>query len=1313
MSELKPNITVPLKISIFYGHAASNIGDLAINTGQMALLRESFPGAVINLVFFSASSQYLNDALVSFGREVDYIFNFTPSPLKALKYLSDPADFLKHCGAQDADLIVMASGEHLFSYIENENIDSLFWRTLPVLAAKAADKQSVLLPSTLGPFEVNEASDLMTTVLGLVDNFAIRDTFSKQYAEELLKTNNPNILLDPAFFINPSTDNLVLSGDDFIAPDEHLAIVMRSEGWGIRLSSVARTTATNSFKQDNYKTSAAFQFARHLCDDYLKQTGGTIVLYVQTIADKQLTEFLFSDLIQTWGEESIKIYRPKSVNDYLRCLLAASCTVASRFHAIILSLVIGKPSYGVFFDAHGHKMPGLFDLIGASEKCFGLNNNISPKNLSEKVLIEVLGPQEWLGSILGHIDQLRKETISWLKSITQKDYEAKELIHALSVYNSFAVEYFINCLKEESVNKHDKLQLQKLHMDLLKERKDLQEKHTVLQEEHKKTRKRLYRTTLRLTDHRTQINLLKLHEKKMRSSIAFRIGQTIVKDAKRPLHWLLFPIKLLRLYLVHRKNLSRTSQDAYIVKTPDVKKAKTPDVKKAKTQIDLIKHLSVDSVSPISSVDNRICYVLHNSLPYASGGYATRAHGLSRGFIQSGFEVFALTRPGFPHDVMDIDFSDVIDEKIDGVHYGRIHFPQRKGVPTADYMDSIIDEFEKKFRKIRPSVVLAASFYITAFPALIAARRLGIPCIYELRGLAEITRMSRDKNYKGSADYNTRVRMEAETAIAADHVFTLTEPMRQELVVRGVEAEKITLLPNSCDETRFSPLERNMLLADSLGIPIDVPVIGYIGTIVDYEGLDDLVNACGLLKQRGIVFRLIIVGSEDATGAIVGKISTHLKKSAATSGLNEWLIMPGRIPHEQVEDYYSLIDIAPFPRKPWPVCEMVSPMKPLEALAMKKAVIVSSVSALQAMISDEETGLVFEKGNVNALTDALQRLAEDEELRLRLGERGRTFVETERNWTKTAEKGAVVIRDTIFKEGAAPEGIVPESGLVDAAPDGSHEGADTEGTNPVSTPVDAASNDGPEGATPSRKKQYDVERDFKAPLLSVQRNNKSSKIRFPAWWHLVPKSFAEQCSYVFLHDRRISEEATSLRNTYIERFGQEAVERRIPMSNWKRADICWQSVPNDLSTIDIGSGLGEFVNLFAINNPNTSITSVDTRDWDKWFDATGRVERIYNSIFQLDSSDSRDVVTCFEVIEHLPPERVAEAVDILRNLAKKKLFVSVPFMEPLPLYKGHFTRFTEENLITLFPDAKFTVFGKSKKRSDKVHAWILCEISIR
>ena len=104
---------------------------------------------------------------------------------------------------------------------------------------------------------------------------------------------------------------------------------------------------------------------------------------------------------------------------------------------------------------------------------------------------------------------------------------------------------------------------------------------------------------------------------------------------------------------------------------------------------------------------------------------------------------------------------------------------------------------------------------------------------------------------------------------------------------------------------------------------MDVPVIGYIGTFVQYEGLEDLAKACALLRARGETFRLMIVGSENSEGAGMGPIETEIFRIAEDGGFLHWLIMPGRVPHEEVAEYYSLIDIAPFPRKPQPVTEMV------------------------------------------------------------------------------------------------------------------------------------------------------------------------------------------------------------------------------------------------------------------------------------------------------------------------------------------------------------------------------------------------------
>jgi len=170
-------------------------------------------------------------------------------------------------------------------------------------------------------------------------------------------------------------------------------------------------------------------------------------------------------------------------------------------------------------------------------------------------------------------------------------------------------------------------------------------------------------------------------------------------------------------------------------------------------------------------------------------------------------------------------------------------------------------------------------------------------------------------------------------------------------------------------------------------------VIGYIGSFVQYEGLDDLVRACGRLKAQGLTFRLVLVGGK------AGPLEAELEEIARQNGLSDWLITPGRVPHEAVDAWYSLIDIAPFPRKPQPVTEMVTPLKPLEAMAMHKAVVMSSVRAMAEMVRHGETGMVFEKGNSADLAACLSQLVEQPEMRRRLGENARRYVETERTWS--------------------------------------------------------------------------------------------------------------------------------------------------------------------------------------------------------------------------------------------------------------------------------------------------------------------------
>lgn len=402
-----------------------------------------------------------------------------------------------------------------------------------------------------------------------------------------------------------------------------------------------------------------------------------------------------------------------------------------------------------------------------------------------------------------------------------------------------------------------------------------------------------------------------------------------------------------------------------------------------------------------------ICYVLNHSLPYQSEGYATRAQGLSKAIYEQDVSIVCVTRPGYPTSFLaDYKGKKVASvDTIDKIHYERITQPTGwRG--SHNYIMKAALELEKKFLEIKPSCVMAASDFKNALPALLAAKRVGIPFIYEVRGFWEVTHVSRDPSAIYTSNYHLTQFMETEVAKYSDFVFTLTDAMKRELVSRGVDASKIELLPNSCDPKVFDPAKnkRNKKLAKKLGIPINVPVIGYIGTFNSYEGLDDLMEACGRLYQSGREFRVLLVGSEPNAKDGVGPCSSEIIGIAKKYGFSDWLIMPGRIPHDEVAAYYSLITITPFTRKPLPVTELVSPLKPLEAMAMGKTLVVSSVEALAEMVKDNETGLVYEKGSIDDLYAKLEILFDTPALCDSFGIQARNWVEKNRTWEICSKK---------------------------------------------------------------------------------------------------------------------------------------------------------------------------------------------------------------------------------------------------------------------------------------------------------------------
>ena len=269
--------------------------------------------------------------------------------------------------------------------------------------------------------------------------------------------------------------------------------------------------------------------------------------------------------------------------------------------------------------------------------------------------------------------------------------------------------------------------------------------------------------------------------------------------------------------------------------------------------------LSVESYTPEGE---RVMYVAHYSLPYMTNGYAARTHGLLSAIVKKGVDLNCLTRLGFPMDTGIRVLGVNNQNQVGNVIYQ--HIPSLisgyNTAPMHEYVESYIKAILEKAQEQRPALIHCASNYVNGLAGTAAAKLLGIPSIYEVRGLWHYTRASRDPDWMESDHFKMMSRLEVQAAQQADVVLTLTEGLREELVSRGVDAAKIRLLPNGVDINRFKKIPKNTKLAESLGLS-DCTVIGYIGSVVDYEGLDDLLSALALNKEKGIVnCKALIVG---------------------------------------------------------------------------------------------------------------------------------------------------------------------------------------------------------------------------------------------------------------------------------------------------------------------------------------------------------------------------------------------------------------------------------------------------------------------
>lgn len=393
----------------------------------------------------------------------------------------------------------------------------------------------------------------------------------------------------------------------------------------------------------------------------------------------------------------------------------------------------------------------------------------------------------------------------------------------------------------------------------------------------------------------------------------------------------------------------------------------------------------------------RVLYCAHSTGGFNSNGYSTRTAGLTRAMAEDG-DVIVVARPGYPWDAKVTrtpEKRDRFELTIDGVDHVFNPGPSLREDPLDQYIHHAADIVAREAVIHRASLIHAASNHITALPALIAARRLGIPFVYEVRGLWEITEASAKPAWEDSERFALAVELESLVAREADEILAITVQVRDELVRRGANPERIELLPNAADPFEFAALPPDGEVMKRIGFGPENVVVGYAGSVLAYEGLDTLVRGFSLALDRRPELRLLIVGNGPAQGSI--------RALVAELGIDDYVVFTGRVAASEVPRLVCAMDIVACPRISNAVTEMVSPLKPLEAMSAGRAVIASDVAPLKDLIGGSgERGVLFTAGDQHSLSDAIVRLASSAETRADMGRAARKWVTENRSWAAMA-----------------------------------------------------------------------------------------------------------------------------------------------------------------------------------------------------------------------------------------------------------------------------------------------------------------------
>ncbi len=301
-------------------------------------------------------------------------------------------------------------------------------------------------------------------------------------------------------------------------------------------------------------------------------------------------------------------------------------------------------------------------------------------------------------------------------------------------------------------------------------------------------------------------------------------------------------------------------------------------------------------------------------------------------------------------------------------------------------------------------IIHAHSPALCGLAALRAARSRRLPFVYELRAFWEDAAVDQHKTHSRSLRYMLSRQVEDYVVHGADAVVGIAQSILKDLKTRKADPSKLFHVPNGVDTDKFIPTPPDKRLAAELGLGKE-KVLGFIGSFYSWEGVAWLVRAVTELRQRGCACKLLLIGDGEEMPAV--------RAAVQELGASDFVLVLGRVPHEQVERYYSVVDALVYPRHRMRLTDLVTPLKPLEAMAQGKAVLGSDVGGIRELIEPEKTGLLFKAGDIDDFCRQARRLIQDESLRLDLETRARAVILQEKNWKTLARRYADIYEAAI------------------------------------------------------------------------------------------------------------------------------------------------------------------------------------------------------------------------------------------------------------------------------------------------------------